>query len=489
MVTSVISAGPDPDLGSRDMGLPACPDPTHAGSHVVKAGTYGHPQRKRQRFRCFPTNGDEPHRFTPLLTRPLLPEDASCVECASHLEPWQGQPGARDYRYDARAIARTLVRISEGASYREASMEARRRRKGPLAPWERNGHLASSWVDVFAPVVAGPSLPARWPEVVVLDSKKFVTSILAPPRPKPKAEPAAKGKAKKTTGKDTKGRKGKKPPKPVQPTWHVLVAAGADPPAEVMPWAMLASEDLNTAAWVRFFRSMPGEPRLVVCDRGKELLAGVEAAWPNARITLCEHHFFQNHRKLINGLSWHHPVRSSLFTKAFRTVEDWDAFSDAAKFEHQRWLDETLTGGTNLTNLMSTLRHFGEQYRDQIEHRKPGDPRSNGAAEAMCRKLGHAIPRLRANRMTNLFRTNNLVLLLLAHQRGDDDELVWAARIREYLKQNGGRAPIHQHANVDKGDNWSLCYRPKRKKPLERSKAKRKRNGSSRKRTWRRRPR
>ena len=59
--------------------------------------------------------------------------------------------------------------------------------------------------------------------------------------------------------------------------------------------------------------------------------------------------------------------------------------------------------------------------------------------------------------MTNIFRTNNLVTLLLAHQRGEDVEFLWAARIRKYLESNGGHAPLHR------GDNWTLCLRPTRK--------------------------
>src|SRR5437764_11535254 len=82
------------------MEVAACPIPEHAGSRVMRCGWYGKPPHRRQRWLCRPRNGDPKHRFTPVLTRQGDPH-AYCVECSTALEPWEGQAGAREYRFVA----------------------------------------------------------------------------------------------------------------------------------------------------------------------------------------------------------------------------------------------------------------------------------------------------------------------------------------------------------------------------------------------------
>lgn len=77
----------------RGVEIPECPVAEHAGSVVVRAGWYGKPPHRRQRWLCRPANGDARHRFTPVLTRQGEP-GAFCVECSTGLEPWEGQAGA-----------------------------------------------------------------------------------------------------------------------------------------------------------------------------------------------------------------------------------------------------------------------------------------------------------------------------------------------------------------------------------------------------------
>jgi len=164
---------------------------------VVRAGWCGKPPHRRQRWLCRPQNGDRRHRFTPVLTR-QGERHAFCVECSTGLEPWEGQAGAREYRFSAREVGEALaasqsangvwvasvlvcgiqathVRIrwgtaaaasavAAGAGYRAAAEAARRRaervpaggadqrperRRDPA----RGGQLVASWVDVFSELV------------------------------------------------------------------------------------------------------------------------------------------------------------------------------------------------------------------------------------------------------------------------------------------------------------------------------------------------
>ena len=60
------------------------------------------------------------HRFTPVLTRKGDPH-TYCVEWSTALERWEGQAGAREYRFAAREVGEALVSVAKGTSYRVAA--------------------------------------------------------------------------------------------------------------------------------------------------------------------------------------------------------------------------------------------------------------------------------------------------------------------------------------------------------------------------------
>lgn len=64
----------------------------------------------------------------------------------------------------------------------------------------------------------------------------------------------------------------------------------------------------------------------------------------------------------------------------------------------------------------------------------------------MARAAGRMLPRNRANRMGNLYRTTNLIKLMAAAQRGLADEVAWAVRLRKFLEGYGGQMPLHSEA-------------------------------------------
>jgi hypothetical protein len=108
------------------MEVPRCPDPAHAGGRVVRAGWYGRPPRRRQRWLCRPTGG-HPHRFTELLPRRET-DRSMCRSCFTQLEPWEGQPGPRTYSFTAMEIAHLLARVAAG----DTCMTSRRRDSQPV---------------------------------------------------------------------------------------------------------------------------------------------------------------------------------------------------------------------------------------------------------------------------------------------------------------------------------------------------------------------
>ena len=141
------------------MEIPVCPVPEHAGSRVVRGGWYGRPPHRRQRWVCRPVNGDPKHRFTPVLTRQGQPHPF-CVECSTGLEPWEGQAGAREYRFSAREVGEALVLVGKGRV--TAPRPSWRGRK--QAAYRTGGGVARrltkvSWSPTGSTCAAGSSAP------------------------------------------------------------------------------------------------------------------------------------------------------------------------------------------------------------------------------------------------------------------------------------------------------------------------------------------
>ena len=122
----------------------ACPRPEHAGSRIIRNGSYG--PYGRQRFKCLPARG-EPHTFS-VLVAPADPDDP---DAAARL---------KSFRHSVADIARALISIGRGASYRQAALQVSR------DPDSRgiNGQLVANWVTTFGPVVTDPD--QTWPEVI-----------------------------------------------------------------------------------------------------------------------------------------------------------------------------------------------------------------------------------------------------------------------------------------------------------------------------------
>ena len=183
------------------MEIPGCPVPEHARSVVTRDGWYGRVGQRRQRWRCTPTTG-KAHRFTEVLPRIVSGgEEHVCPDCATALEPWEGQPAPRLYGFTARDVAAALAMVAGGASYRQAaeairiragralSMEpgrsparptgakaqkGQRLRKGKvLQPANRHPQLISDWVEVFAPMIWSAYAPSAWPAAVAIDEMEF----------------------------------------------------------------------------------------------------------------------------------------------------------------------------------------------------------------------------------------------------------------------------------------------------------------------------
>lgn len=159
---------------------PSCP--VHPKDRVRCRGYYGK-DNQLVRWECVPSDGSRPHRFRPALSIKMVGgRSGCCTECDREWEPTDGMVMGTGDRFTLREKAATLVRLAQGASYREASHLARTRggyavrRRGVLVA-SPDGRLARDWVSQYAPLLADRFLPRRWPRVLVLDKLPVHTKL------------------------------------------------------------------------------------------------------------------------------------------------------------------------------------------------------------------------------------------------------------------------------------------------------------------------
>lgn len=354
---------------------------------------------------------------------------STCLECATALEPWEGQPAPRLYGFAVRDVAAGLVRVASGGSYRSTAEAVRRRAGRPLvvparrrgkkfADPNRHAQLVSDWVQVFAPVIWAAYASASWPQRVVVDDDEF--------RYAPRS--------------DNRGRGSR--------AFGVLGAVGY-PTAGARPQVLRleAVPVANAASWAQFCRALSGRPTLVVCDGGRAVLGGLRRAWPAddahgraPRLYRCEWHLMHGLTEALRYVDVQVSDRlSSTARLALTSRENWIGFETTLRAEAAH------TGG-----LHGALR-WAELNRDlvlaQAADRDPRGPHSVGPLEEVFRHLANVLDD-RVAKMTNRTRANALLALIAADLNGWTDEAAWAEILRQHLSARSGRAD-HQRRAVD----------------------------------------
>jgi hypothetical protein len=403
------------------MEIPECPIAEHAGSRVVRGGWYGKAPHRRQRWWCRPSNGDSKHRFTPVLTRQGDPH-SYCVECSTALEPWEGQAGARDYRFAAREVGEALVSVAKGTSYRVAAEIARQKAgRVPAGVGSRRspaneGQLVANWVDVCSEFICAGQLPERWPGTIAVDSQNF--RIVSGPN---------------------RGR-----------GFHVLAAVGRDqgepgkwaPVPRVLRLEPFARKDLM--AWRTFFGALEGTPRVIVSDADNALALAVESMFGDAvEHRQCEWHLGRKLRQHLPDeilADRRHPITLAL-PDAFHSLKAWDRLDSAIRAEH--------THGEHrpLGLAVKWLDSYGQIARAQIPSREPNGLNSTGPVEQTLREIDRRMGN-RVGSFTNRHRLAKLLNLMTLDLLGKADAREWADRLKEQLYLAGGR-PQNQRPHDD----------------------------------------
>jgi len=142
----------EPGKATQAQWSPAPPCPTHAGSKVIRNGTYGKGLSvPRQSYKCFPAGGGKPHKFTPPLPRDHVHENGEhCDHCDELRGIHRGETAiARRHTWSTRIVARGLEQLANGASYASVSQWAirvsgtkrTRRRPGDDEPFADDENL------------------------------------------------------------------------------------------------------------------------------------------------------------------------------------------------------------------------------------------------------------------------------------------------------------------------------------------------------------
>ena len=373
---------------------PTCPRQGHEERYVVRDGVQHSNQRSRQRWRCTAPDGTY-HRFLGALSVTRV-EDGVCPTCERPYGPSEGPATPWRHDYLVREVAAALVAIGGGASYTAAAERVKAQAWGEKRQWNRkpttniNGGLVAEWLQQYGPVVAAAHAETEWPDTLVLDSTEFQHTDS-------------------WTGDKSR-------------LFSVLFAYGY-PSDGTKPrmWKIAASPSDTAQHWDDFLSTLPGKPRVLVCDDDDNIKAGVRQHWFKGKpvyIHSCEHHLYLRARKAMDadGVEHDSPIHEAL-NKAFRSPEDWDVLRDVVR----------VTGSPALQKWMKSKNRM---VITQASRRSETSVCSNGAIEAPIQVVREGIER-RAWCFRNLARMNLLLEMMRLRLNKVDNADAYTLLIRD----------------------------------------------------------
>ncbi len=258
--------------------------------------------------------------------------------------------------------------------------------------------LAGRYIDLFGGLVHRALSPARWPRILVLDSKPL---NLYP------YDAVALGERW-----DARRRAG-----------AVLAAVGGDDPTRPLrAWGLHLAADETKESWADFLVELPGDVEWVVADGAKAIKQAVMLRWPNAEFVACEFHLGRALDAWAAKDGW--PADNSaikpLLDRAFLSVADWENLITFA--------DEHDCG-----NIIEWMSANSERARGQIALRVPEfdhHPRSNAAAEGLLNFVDRKLHRRRRFRFRNAPRLQTILNLMRASEAGQAGQAEYAAIIK-----------------------------------------------------------
>lgn len=392
------------------------------GARVVAPNVARPQTRARQRYVCLQESGDR-HTFTEPLPR-LAPvvDPRSCSLCERTFSTRDAPRGPRKHSFPLAEIARALVLVGGGWSYRSAGERVRRdagihraRHAAPIGHRCRDWALVADWVELFTPLLARELMPRRWPRSVVFDAVPFRLAG----RTMPSGFPMHSGGA---------------------PAWSVLVAGGWDDTGRMRIYIMRAVPGTPASRdWLELMASLQGTPTRVVSDDDQAIRSAARVHWPSATLVI----------------GWDKLMRR------LRDADDSAIRKDRRHAEHDPiWVasKDAFLSRRNWVNFRAIVRACGPAPRTEAWIRRnrglvrrqwrlePPWPSSTGHLEQKAAEMRAMLVNRKAM-FRNRDRTTLLLTLIALHQNGIDNVRHYTRLISEHLAQLGGQPPRHNRIN------------------------------------------
>jgi len=354
---------------------------------------------RRQRFRCVPDDGSEPHTFSLGRRRPsdAHGDGSECLTCDVKPGVAQGPISPPDHLHTAIEIAHLLQLVAQGMSLRRASRTIRLEAHRYVEDGHRMRHasrqhtLAARYLDLFGTAIDKALAPTRCPRILILDSKPLNLRAYGAEDLDPLWNEDERGGA-------------------------VLIAVGGDDPKQaMMPWRIGLAPDETGRSWIDFLDEIdPGGdgPEWVVADGAGAIANAVRRRWPKATFYSCEFHLGRLLREHArnDAINPDDPASAELFRKAQWSNHDWDALRAFALARQAVALD-----GWCRTN-DALVRQQVALHRGFF-----GFPRSNAAAERVLDWIDRRFGKRRRYSLRNAGRLQLVLALVRAYHAGQAD--------------------------------------------------------------------
>jgi hypothetical protein len=210
-------------------------------------------------------------------------------------------------------------------------------------------------------------------------------------------------------------------------------------------WKIAASPSDTAQDWAAFLATLPGKPRVIVCDDDTNIKGGIKAHWYQGRGVLihsCEHHLYERARNAMNtdNVPRDSPIHQALRV-AFHSQGEWDVLRDVVRIE----------GSPALKKWMSKKN---QMVTAQLARRSEVSIYSNGAIEAPIRVIREGIEK-RSWCFRNRARMDLLLEMMRLHLNKVDAVDAYAQAIREQLLNTNG-VPLAKRKQWDPAGVSSL---------------------------------
>lgn len=418
---------------------PACP--SHRSSKVVRAGTYGKGNSKRQRYRCFPIEGD-PHVFTPTLPRGHVRHGIDeCSQCRGLTGVHNGPEAfARRWRWPVETVARGLDKLSAAETYAGVGAWALRTPAGKDRGGPRRSrstwHIGADWTEAGSPVLFG-HIDTRLRQAALAERERLDRLMSS-------GHPVDRPQVLVVDEKTVTGKVGKSSKRRTQHGFSVLVVAELEWESSRTRLRLArAMPNGTTASWALTLSELGYVPDVVVADGATAIELAVEKVF--GKDTLLVPSLYHISAALNDNLKKDFRHLRDTASPTIRLIRPFtDHFSQLKAASPAvtsakgwvAWWDqfEALCAANGVPPKVAKNLRAHHEPRLGAAHfdlfaAHPKVPVSTGAVEAIIRRAVEPMLARRRSNFRNIERTNRLFDLVVCREHGLFDDLALTTRL------------------------------------------------------------